>query len=102
MNDAFQDNSFERRIKALLAEELTRPPRWWYLSFADRTGWLGGVFIYAPGFTHAVLKTHQLKINPGGEVCGASVTEEPPVEFQNRLLGLDDLEALGGAETGPW
>lgn len=43
---------------------------WWYLSFADDSGFLGGAFVPAADFDSALAKTHLLRINPGGEVRG--------------------------------
>ena len=75
---------------------------WWYLSFADPdlprgSQWLGGIYVEASGFLHAIAKAHELKANPGGCVKG---WELPPErlrvlpEFTNRLLtSKEDINA---------
>ena len=72
----------------------------WWLSFADEDGFLGGVLIRADSFIDAVSKSHELKLNPGGEVQGVQLPgdADPPDHELNRLYAKADLEAeLGGA-----
>lgn len=69
----------------------------WYLSFAGETGSLGACVVDAPGFMEAVLATHALGINPGGEVAGFEI---PPGEQENdwergRLFAPAELRERG-------
>lgn len=75
----------------------------WWLSFADGTKpkgfqFLGVVIVEAYGFTDAIQKSHDLGINPGGEVQGSRVDPMPddfPAEKLNRLLSKADLAGFG-------
>lgn len=90
---------FDARVEELLREESTKEPQWWWLSFADNRGWLGGICVFASGITSAVLRTHQLGINPGGE-CRATPLPPgtvPSEDWQERLLSRADLDADGGS-----
>jgi hypothetical protein len=84
------------RRAELLAEERNNECRWFWLSFADKAGFRGGCFVFAPGFMTAVERARALELNPGGEVVGVAVNEVPPPEWQNRLLTKADMEAGGG------
>lgn len=66
---------------------------WWWLSFADgdrHAGqqFLGIAVVRAAGFGLAVMQTHALGINPGGEVQGKEIRANcpPPDELLNRLV----------------
>ncbi len=77
---------------------------WWWLSFADGAKpkgqqFLGVVMVYAESIEQALLLTHVLAVNPGGEVEGWPLPESepaPPPWFQNRLLSHDDVVRLQG------
>ena len=58
--------------------------RWW-LSFAKPGESLGVCVVDADTFMGAVIKTHRMGINPGGEVVGAPV-EGVSDEHTNLLL----------------
>lgn len=62
--------------------------RWHWLSFADDNGWLGCAVVQARGFPMAVIESHRLKINPGGEVQGLEIpfTVDPPEALCNRII----------------
>ena len=87
------------RIASLLAAEAAEPEGWWYLSFAKPGKFLGGAFVYARGFTSAWQKTHQLKINPGGQVAHYQLPPDAgskiPKNMRNRLLTKAEVENLG-------
>jgi hypothetical protein len=70
---------------------------WTYCSFADDDGFLGGVIVEASNVVEAAIVASMLGINPGGEVLGAPCPSVPPERFRNRLLSLDDLNALDEA-----
>lgn len=68
---------------------------WWWLSFAEESGFLGVVVIQGYGIVDAVSRSHALGVNPGGEVQGWLLPEHvPPAEFRNRLLSKAEAEGL--------
>lgn len=71
---------------------------WWWLSFADTSGFLGGVLIKASGFATAIQMTHKLGINPGGEVKGVPMETIPHEHEQhaNKLLSRNDIATVFG------
>lgn len=93
------------RIAAIRRQEVERAElRWWYLSFADDTGFLGAVVVEAFGITDALHQAHLRKINPGGDVRGlpwpADVGLPAPSE-RNRLLAAEEAFTLASeAATG--
>lgn len=73
------------------------PWPWWYLSFADESGWLGGCYVEAPvaELAHTVALTQDC--NPGGEVAiiGPLLEEHManvPAESRNRLLTREEID----------
>jgi hypothetical protein len=87
------DAERRRRIEEKLLEELaTGEIKLWWLSFADETGFKGVVILKALGMAHAIKRSHQLGINPGGEVMGYTGDfEDIPEALHNRLLNKADL-----------
>jgi hypothetical protein len=83
------------RRAAIIAEERRHAARWHYLSFADRTAFLGGVIVRAYGFLTAVQRATDLGINPGGEVMCQPIPRKDlwrvPASLRNRLLSEDEL-----------
>jgi hypothetical protein len=77
----------------------TGPDGWWYLSFAEPKppfgrGFLGGAVVEGRGVVSAVLRAHELGINPGGEVRGIPVPEgKEKVLPCERLLSREEVEA---------
>lgn len=63
---------------------------WWWLSFGStETGkWLGGCWVQAFTFSGALARSHELNINPGGEVKGQMLTpgQEPPASHKREVL----------------
>ncbi len=59
---------WQAKVALILAREASQPLTWWYLSFADTDGWRGGCVVRARGMASAIRRTHELGINPGGEV----------------------------------
>jgi hypothetical protein len=96
-----RERSLKARADELLLEESQRPEMWWWLSFADDEGFLGGVLTRARGFLSAVQKARNLGINPGGEVQGIEIPEDVPEShksYADQLLSKQDIEEkLGGA-----
>lgn len=70
--------------------------KYWYLSFATDEDFLGACVIEARSFMHAVLESHRLKINPGGEVKGVAIPELGPLPI-NALLSKADIDFLDKA-----
>jgi hypothetical protein len=71
-----RDRTWKARRDKIIKEELAQPEHWWWLSFADESGFLGAVLTRAHGFVTAVTKTHMLGVNPGGEVRGMEIPDE--------------------------
>lgn len=67
----------------------------YYMSFADDDGWRGAVIVAADTFSLAVAKTHQLGINPGGEIAAVDCSPAPAAEWYDRLLDRAQLRELG-------
>jgi hypothetical protein len=96
----------ERQRATLLAQERRKRGRWHWLSFVNRSGFLGGAVVWAHGVETAVLRARELKIsrNFRGRVevfCepipARVVKELIPADFRNRLLSeAEVLDRLGG------
>lgn len=92
----------ERLDSMLMAEAAVGEPSWWWMSFADPhrpTGqqFLGVAIVRASGEASAVTESHQLGVNPGGEIALAPIPEDhvPPPHLRNRLLSRAELEEAG-------
>ncbi len=76
----------------------TKPlPGIWYLSFANETTFLGGMFLYATSTIDAVQRAHDMGMNPGGEVLACPPNEstaETPDRFMDRLMSKAELEEM--------
>lgn len=86
------------RVAMLAAEEAATPKRLFYLSYASETEFLGAIIIETRGMTTAMMETHALGINPGGECMGIEIPPEnyPPKECWNRLLSREEVERYMG------
>ncbi len=88
----------QNRMEELLAKEIAagQEMRWW-LSFAGDGGFRGVIVTKAYGFTHAIKRTHELKINPSGYVEGFCLPESAdfPEDKLDQLLSATDLNQLG-------
>lgn len=74
---------------------------WWYLSFANDTGWLGGCYVETPTLADsgdemllATRRAYQHKCNPGGEVKGVRLVRSIRIrpEYANRLLQRPEID----------
>jgi len=85
----------------ILTDELNQPLRWFYLSFAVDDRFYGAAIVEAPGEAHAIQRTHQLGINPGGEVAIFAVPDGAPLPeaAKNRLLSKSDIETIWPARS---
>ena len=84
--------------KAAQALGLLGAPQHFYLSFAD-SRFLGGAVVEAMNMLHAVTVSHQLGINPGGEVAilplGLRITDQEWLDmWANRLLNETEARDL--------
>jgi len=84
------------RRAAIIAEEHRHAALWHYLSFADDTGFLGGVIVRSYGFLTAIQRATDLGINPGGEVMSTPIPRKDlwrvPTDLRNRLLSEDEVQ----------
>lgn len=92
---------WHRRVSAHLRQEESQPYRWWYLSYADDTGFRGAVVVRARGFIGATMLANSLRISPGGECRGQDFRPEcvPAAHLTNRLLTMEDLKREFGEEN---
>lgn len=91
------DEEEMKRIRAIVEDEIRNSDGVadaYYLSFSDN-GFLGACWVIACGPIHAVKRTHDLDINPGGQVLICKVPKNGPLpsgDYFNRLLNLEDLK----------
>lgn len=93
-----------RRLMALAKELEANQESTWWMSFCDTDKpegqqFLGVILVNELGPAHAVKKTHELGINPGGEIAFAQV-EAGAInpEHLNRLLSRAQLLEFGYIE----
>lgn len=67
----------------------------WYLSFADKRGFLGACVVQGKDIGEAIYKSHQLKINPGGMVFGIPFDPAKINLPLNQLMSRAELETFG-------
>ena len=91
----------EKRIKDALKAEEENDEHFWWLSFADGTKPkgtqnLGVVITKAKGMAHAIAKSHELGLNPGGgiQACTFSHKLIEGKDCCDKLLTRDDLRRL--------
>lgn len=75
---------------------------WFYISFADDDGFLGGLYIDGDDLAGAVVHSHFLNENPGGEMLTFELPEgdleaNVPARDRRRLLTLEEIE-----DAVPW
>jgi hypothetical protein len=93
---------FERRKQRILETEAKQPYAWWWLSFVDGTKpkdarFRGVIIVRAQGVLSAILRTHELAINPGGEaiacVFNNLLHDDAIAPYADRLLQKGDWPA---------
>ncbi len=92
------DEERQRCIRNALAHDLeTGKSAWYYLSFADETGFLGACIVNALGPTDAARQARLVGANPGGEVMITQLPDDVPLTdaMKNRLLTFQDMVDLG-------
>lgn len=102
---AVTDAARDARLVLLLERERAAPAPdgvLWWCSFADADGFRGVAVVAAPGAVHAIRRTHELGINPGGEVAVVPVLARGvPESHRDRLLdarGTAELNAYAAGE----
>jgi hypothetical protein len=82
-----------RAVENIVAEAQPPSAAWW-LSFADEKEFLGAVIVHANDFVEAVMRTHIVGINPGGECKGMPISAEVaamiPGHWKNRRLTREE------------
>jgi len=99
----------ERQRATLIAQEHRKRGQGYWLSFVNKSGFLGGAILWAHGIETAVLRARELNISRGfrGQVevfcepISARVMKDHiPADLRNRLLSEDEvLERLNGRRT---
>lgn len=70
---------------------------WYYLSFSEEDGWIGGLYACAIDRRHALHRSFELEIDPGdsvmiiGPLPEDEMDENVPLEYRGRLLSKDEL-----------
>lgn len=92
----------QQGLEEMLTEDLAKPERFFWLSFADPHAdkgkqFLGVAIVKGGGLQEAVQNAFTMKINPGGEVQAYEIPEQhvPDQKFHNRLLSKAELEKEG-------
>lgn len=83
-----------------LEREQDNPEKLIWMSFCDPNltegnKFLGVIITKAKGLAHAVEKTHDLGINPGGEIMSFEIEDEIDIAHHDRLLSREDMKAAG-------
>jgi hypothetical protein len=86
----------EEGLKEVLDKDLNSDYRWFWLSFADDSGFLGVAIVQAGGIVEATRTARTLDCNPGGEVRAYPIDiERVPEQYRNRLLSEQELQDAG-------
>jgi len=91
---ALTQEQFDKRLKELLAEEITQPEGYWYISFAGQQGFAGGFIGKGHGFVSVRNYASKLGINPRDvQSMGMPIPPDkvPPLKYHDRLLNKDEL-----------
>lgn len=78
----------------------------WWLSFATDDGPRGVAIVAGEDIDQAVRRSHELGINPGGEVAGVPFPDDPDATAErerwgvDRLISNDDLRSAGYQKRG--
>lgn len=91
------DDELRGKVNSVAMAEVGRKQwGWFYLSWADETDWLGGMFIQAFGPITARLRVKAMNISPGGQCAIFRFplgTSPPPMDYTNRLLTKEEFTA---------
>lgn len=100
-NDCYTASLDERIAMLIEQEQQEGKEQILWMSFCDTSKpkgeqFLGVIITKALGPVHALKKTHQMKINPGGEVMSYEVTEIQNFnKVSDRLLNKKQLKKYG-------
>lgn len=92
------DNRVRERIAEMYAEGGT-DLSWWYLSFVGEDGFRGAVYLEAWHLADAITRSHELGLNPGGEVMTVGPLDEAHMDehvapvMRYRLLSRDEVDS---------
>jgi hypothetical protein len=92
-----EEQAFIDRVAELLEQERTQSLQWFYVSFADESGFKGAVIVEARGITSAVLRCNVLGVNPHGQAMGLAIGDWPShlsIDIRDRLLTKDELNKI--------
>jgi hypothetical protein len=94
------------RKAALMAAEVKRDLRWYYMSFSsEKLGFLGAAIIRAPGPMHAYVWAGRMGISPAGGDFEVGFIEAPvdniPDAAKNRFLSPHEINRLLGPLVDP-
>jgi hypothetical protein len=70
---------------------------WFYISFADTSGFLGGCYVQGEDMPNAIIAAHEAGIRPGGESLGFGPFEDElidknvPEKDRERLLSREEI-----------
>jgi len=77
------------------------PKKWYWLSFVDVTGFLGGCMAQAEGFMDAIYQCWDHGCNPGGSVKAYQLPDDDLGPFEPwRLYSREEINSIDGAI--PW
>lgn len=97
-----EDEIRDRMAKRYIQEQMDDKESYWWMSFVDPDKeegkrFTGVIIVKALGISHALIKTHKLKINPGGEVKFVEIPlhdKNIKTHHLDRLLQKDELEKI--------
>jgi len=90
----------ERQRAAQLARERQKRAQWYWLSFANKKGFLGAAIVWAHGIETAVLRARDLNISRGFRktvkifcepISYRIMKEHVPPDLRNRLLSEEEV-----------
>lgn len=99
---------WRQRVGFHLDQEAGHPPSWWWLSFADPSlpkgsQNLGVCMVEARGAVEAVMVSHSMGCNPGGQVSTTWLPLPPGFrvkpECANRLFVGEDARAVAAEDA---
>jgi hypothetical protein len=84
-------------------ERQTEPEAWWYLSFATKEAFIGGIIARGRGPVTARMRVAELGLAPRGEMLAMPVERDGvafDASYVDRLLSVDELQAAFAPSGG--